>query len=43
MQLIEVAATRSGHPNFVFVAISLVVSALTILTLRSLIGLWGAL
>jgi hypothetical protein len=43
MQLIEVAATRSGHPNFVFAAISLVVSALTILTLRSLIGLWGAL
>ena len=30
MQLIEVAATRSGHPNVVFAAISLVVSALTI-------------
>jgi hypothetical protein len=43
MELIEVAATRSGHPNVVFAAISLVVSALTILTLRSLIGLWGAL
>jgi hypothetical protein len=43
MQLIKVAATRSGHPNVVFAAISLVVSALTILTLRSLIELWGAL
>jgi hypothetical protein len=43
MQWIEVAATRSGHPNVVFAAISLFVSALTILTLRSLIELWGAL
>jgi hypothetical protein len=43
MQLIQVAAMRSGHPNVVFAAISLLVSALTILTLRSLIELWGAL
>jgi hypothetical protein len=42
MELIEVAAMRSGHPNVIFAVISLVVSALTILTLRSLIG-WGAL
>ena len=41
MQLIEVAATRSGHPNIVFAAISLVVSALTILTLRCLIEVFG--
>jgi hypothetical protein len=43
MQLIGVAAIRSGHPNLVFAAISMVVSALTIVTLRSLIELWGAL
>jgi hypothetical protein len=43
MELIEVAARRSGHPNVVFAAISLVVSALTILTLRSLMEIWGAL
>jgi hypothetical protein len=43
MQWIEVPATRSGHPNVVFAAISLFVSALTILTLKSLIELWGAL
>jgi hypothetical protein len=41
MQLIEVAATRSGYPNVVFAAISLVVSALTILTMRCLIELFG--
>jgi hypothetical protein len=43
MELIEVAATRSGHPNVVFAVISLVVSGLTIVTLRSLIELLGAI
>jgi hypothetical protein len=41
MQLIKTAATRSGYPNGIFAAISLVVSALTILMLRCLIALFG--
>jgi len=39
MQLIEAAATRSGHPHLVFVIVSLVVSAMMTLTVRCLIDL----
>ena len=40
MQLIERTAVKSGHPNLVFAIVSIISSAMAILVLRNLIGIW---
>ena len=41
MQLIQVTAVTSGHPNIIFAAVSLISSGLTILSCEYWIELWS--